>query len=267
MLSNPIHQNLSTSFVNVGALVKHLHRLQFVGRVHIEMSSYEADVSFRSPNRVHAREYDHISGTLCEGEKALRNILERAKEPNGRIHVYPEFEQAVDPPSPPRIFVDESIVSGARKMAYGTCDTMASSLIANVSEISLARDRDELKELVLELLKNSAAAFSKQRLDFEGLFRNASQLNADRYTFLDPEAGLIEFKNGRLFVSEHVSAQNLANGVSVVLGHMLVRLRESRDLRKLHNFTIHRMRLVISRRNALLERLMIRRQFEKLVEY
>lgn len=266
MLSNPIHQNLSTSFINFGALVKHLHRLQFVGRVHIEMSSYEADVSFRSPNRLHAREFDHISGTLCEGEKALRNILERAKEPNGRIHVYPEFEQPSLAPSGERVFVDQTIVSGARKMAYGVCDTMA-VVAGESSDRSLARDREELKELVLELLKNAAAAFSKQRLDFEGLFRNASQLNADRYSFLDPEAGLIEFKNGRLFVSEHVSAQNLANGVSTVFGHILLRLRESRELKKLYNFTIHRMRFILSRRNPLLERLMIRRQFEKLVEY
>lgn len=265
MLSNPIHQNLSTSFVNFGALITHLHRLQFVGRVHIEMSSYEAHVTFRSRNRVHAREYDHIAGTLCEGEKALRNILVRAKEPNGRIHVYPEVEHPGREPLAERVFVDETIVSRAREMAYGSCDTMV--VVADECSRSLARDREELKELVLELLKNAAAAFSKQRLDFEGLFRNASQLNADRYAFLDPEAGLIEFKNGRLFVSQHVSARNLANGVSAVFAHILLRLRESRELKKLYNFTTHRMRLVLSRRNALLDRLMLRRQFKKLVEY
>jgi hypothetical protein len=211
MLSKPIHQNLSTSFVNLGALVKHLHRLQFVGRVHIEMSSYEADVAFRSPNRVHAREYDHISGMLCEGEKALRNILVRAKEPNGRIHVYLEHEPPVRRQNAAEcIFVDKAIVSGARKMAYGACDTMAGSMAADElsgSEISLARDREELKELILELLKNADAAFAKQRLDFEGLFRNASQLNSDRYEFLDTETESIEFKDGRFFVSDRVSAQ------------------------------------------------------------
>jgi hypothetical protein len=266
MLSNPIHQNLSTSFVNVGALVKHLYRLQFVGRVHIEMSSYEADVAFRSPNRVHAREFDHISGTLSEGEKALRNILVRAKEPNGRIHVYPEHEPAIRQPEPKRVFVDEAIASGARKMAYGICDTMA-AVAEDSSDRSLARDREELKELILELLKNAESAYAKQRLDFEGLFRNACQLNSDRYEFLDTEAGAIDYADGRLFVSERVSAQQLANGVSAVLCHMLLRLRENRELKKLCNFTIHRLRLVLGRRNPLLERLMIRRQFEKLVEY
>lgn len=266
MLSNPIHQNLSTSFVNVVALVKHLHRLQFVGRVHIEMSSYEADVAFRPANRVHAREFDLISGQICEGEPALRNILVRAKEPNGRIHVYPEQELPIAQPKIERVFVDEAIAAGARKMAYGVCDKMAAAA-AESSERSLGRDREELKELVLELLKNADAAFARQRLDFEGLFRNASQLNADRYEFLDPETKSIEFNDGRLFVSERVSAQNLANGISSVLGYMMLRLRENRDLQKLHSFTTHRMRLVLGRRNALLERLMVRRQFEKLVEY
>jgi hypothetical protein len=243
--------------------------MQFVGRVHVELSSYEADIVLRSGNRVHAREYDHISGKLCEGKTALRNIIERAKEPNGRINVYTEREEQSVKATPERVFIDEAIASGARKMAYGTSDTIASSVVHDLyqSERSLARDRAELKELILELLLNASAAFAKQRLDFESLFQNACHLNSDRYDFLDPETASIEFKEGRLFVDDSVSAQQLAIGVSAVLGYMLLRLRESRDLRKLYNFTMHRMRPVLGRRNSLLERLMIKRQFEKLVEY
>lgn len=270
MHREPIHQNLSTSFINLGAMVKFLYRLQFVGRIHLELSSYEADIVFRTSNRVHAREYDYISGRLCDGERALRNILMRAKDPNGRIHVYPEPDQAVKRRGPARVFVDEAIVSGARKMAYGFCDTRASSVFeerSKADEASLHRDREELKELVLEILKNASVAFSKQRLDFEVLFRNACQIVSDRYPFVDPEAGKLEFFQGRLYAADSISCDELANAVSAVLAHILLRLKQSSEHHRLFDFTTHRMRLVLSRRAALLDRMLLRRQFERLVDY
>lgn len=269
MIKDPIHQNLSTSFVNLKELIKHLHRLQFVGRVHLELSSYEADVVFGSAERVHAREYDHITGRLSEGEKALKSILTRAAEPNGRITVYPENETV--PARRQSVFIDQAIVSGARNMAYGFCDTIAAGAIAGLttaqSKAGLPGDREELKEMVLEMLNSASAAFSKQRLDFDGLFRNACRVNADRFPLIDPDNGAIEFGNGRLYVSENVSPVQLANCVSGVLGHMLTRLRESSELRKLDYYTTHKLRTVIAGRTALLDRLMIRRQFEKIVAY
>jgi hypothetical protein len=264
MTSQPNYQNLSTVFVNVGDLVKYLHSLQFVGRVNIASQTFEGEIVFRPGDRVHALETDLATGESVAGENALRSILKRSKAEECRIDVVPDADD--EKPAPIRVFVDEAIVSGARKMAYGFCDTIASSRVAGAVRNEL-QDREELKEMVLELLKNASAAFQKQRLDFDGLFRNACQINADRYAFLEPGLKSIIFTDGRLYVHRDVSPQQLANGISAVLGYMLLRLRESSELKKLHNFTMHRMRSVISRRQDVRDRMLVRRQFEKLVDY
>lgn len=109
----PIHQNLSTSFVDLAALVKHLRRLQFVGSIRVELSSCDADIIFTGRGRLHALLNDHVTGSVTEGEPALRRILFRAKEPNGRIHVF----NASGRETHADVFIDEKIVITARKMA------------------------------------------------------------------------------------------------------------------------------------------------------
>src|SRR5688572_30522794 len=89
MRGKPIHENLSTAFVDLRALVRHLRGLQFVGTVRLEFASYEAEIYFTPAGRIQAREYDRLVGRIAQGEPAFRRILGRAKEPMGRIHVLP----------------------------------------------------------------------------------------------------------------------------------------------------------------------------------
>ncbi len=99
--------------MDLAALVSHLRRLQFVGSIRVELSSCQADIIFTGRDRLHALLTDHLSGRVTEGEQALRHILFRAKEPNGRIHVFNASgrERNAD------VFIDEKIVITARKMA------------------------------------------------------------------------------------------------------------------------------------------------------
>ena len=71
MNRDPIHQNLNTSFVNLGALVRYLRSLQFVGSIRVDFSSYEADIILNGSRAVRAREYDHIAGRISQGEHAF----------------------------------------------------------------------------------------------------------------------------------------------------------------------------------------------------
>jgi hypothetical protein len=88
MKVRPIHENLDTSFVNLSALVRYLRRRQFVGRIRVELSGYEADIYLNELNSVRAREHDRISGRIAEGEEALQRILIRSREPGGIVNVY-----------------------------------------------------------------------------------------------------------------------------------------------------------------------------------
>src|SRR6478609_3162804 len=116
MKKQPIHQNLNTSFVNVGALVRHLRKLQFVGSIRVELSSYEADIIFTSSKTIQAREYDHIAGRISQGPQALQRILIRSKEPHGRVHVYRAVEGYAGT-GDGSVFIDKTIIADAREMA------------------------------------------------------------------------------------------------------------------------------------------------------
>lgn len=88
MKVRPIHENLDTAFVNLSALVRYLRRRQFVGRVRVELSGYEADIHLSEANGLRAREHDLITGRIAEGEEALQRILIRSRESGGIVNVY-----------------------------------------------------------------------------------------------------------------------------------------------------------------------------------
>jgi hypothetical protein len=92
--------------------------MQFVGHIRLEMSDYDADISFTPQGRLHAREHDHASGNFSEGDPAFRSILTRAaREPMGRIHV---FDGDTGQPVVTEIYVDDLI----RHAAYQTIDSV-----------------------------------------------------------------------------------------------------------------------------------------------
>src|SRR6476620_11561615 len=120
-----IHRNLSTTFVDIDGLVRHLRDLQFVGVVHIELCSYEADIIFTATKRLQARERDHAAGLTSQGADAFRRILVRAREPHGRLHVYQSMTNADDR----KIHIDEAIAARARLTVTGNSDSLAVHLM------------------------------------------------------------------------------------------------------------------------------------------
>jgi len=88
MKSNPIYENLDTSFVNLAALLRYLRGQQFAGNVRVELGGYEAEIVLTANGESRTREHDRFSGRIAEGEEALQRLLIRAREPGGLIHVY-----------------------------------------------------------------------------------------------------------------------------------------------------------------------------------
>src|SRR5207253_10462337 len=89
-----VYENLDTSFVNLGALLRYLQQRDFTGRIHIALSDYEATIRLRDGERREVRERDLGTGREAEGEAALQRLLVRALEGGGRISVYSEEEQS-----------------------------------------------------------------------------------------------------------------------------------------------------------------------------
>ena len=79
--SRIVYENLDTSFVNLWALLRHLSQRAFVGRVHVEMDDYSADVFLTGSNTPLVHEVDRATGTDVLEEAAKRfNWSERVKQ-------------------------------------------------------------------------------------------------------------------------------------------------------------------------------------------
>ena len=61
--SRVLYENLDTSFVNLWALLRHLSQRAFVGRVHVEMADYSADVFLTGSNTPLVHEVDRAAGS------------------------------------------------------------------------------------------------------------------------------------------------------------------------------------------------------------
>jgi|SRR5688572_18894408 len=224
MKKQPIHQNLNTSFVNLGALVRYLRSLQFVGSIRIELSSYEADIVFTDSRTIRAREYDHIAGRISQGEYALQRILIRAKEPHGRIHVYKAVEGYAgrDDGS---VFVDKSIVTQAREMAASHGGTIAHQA---GQEIILS-GQDTENALVLaalsDLLRVIDETLAKGKLSFAAAFRVACNEISSEFPFLRQSQSAMVYKNGEIFLKAEADAKLVACAVFAALKPIFKRLR------------------------------------------
>lgn len=257
----PIHKNLSTSFVNLAALVRHLRGVQFVGTVEIELSSYEAEIEFSENGALKAREQDHIAGRLSFGEDALQRIMIRAKEHGGTINVYKNGTEKRESP----VFVDKKIAEGARKMSLGDAasartDKMedflsrASFADAPIPKPATGFDADsvenwtELVGLVSEVIQTVEESMAKGNLNFAEAFRNACGFISFDYPFLDPDTDIFSYADGYITLRRKMIARDLIGGVMAALARMMERLREDPYYGNLCHLTMHRLRVLANRR-------------------
>lgn len=250
MRGKPIHENLSTTFVDLSALVRHLKNLQFVGTVRLELASYEAEIFFTVAGRLQAREYDRLAGRFAQGERAFKRILVRAREPMGRINVFrSEPEEAATYLR--RAFVDGNIVSMAKEAAFGPAETIVSNFaaITGAKPARPARSREDAA-LAMELILTIKDPYDRAKMDFDTAFQAACRAVADRHSFLDPEGGLFAFGEEFIAVSPKVSTTELFDGIAAALSHMIARLRGDAKFCKLLIYTRHRLQQHFSARHS-----------------
>jgi hypothetical protein len=229
MNKQPIHQNLNTSFVNVGALVRYLRGLQFVGSIRIELASYEAEIIFTESRTVRAREYDHIAGRIAHGEAALQRILIRAKEPHGRIHVYKTTEGYDG-----AIFIDKTIMAGARELAASRGGT---AVRTNASREVVLSGRDSENAQVLaaisELLRMIDEALAVGKLSFPAAFRVACDEIASEFPFMRKSRAALIYKNGEIALNADADAKVVSSAVFSALRPIFRKLRSEQKYSEL----------------------------------
>jgi hypothetical protein len=201
----PVHANLDTAYVNLGALLRYLQAREFTGRVHVELEEYDADVFLNGRESPRIRETDHASGRGGEGEEALRRLMVRASSPGGLISVYEGAQEAT---------LDGAAPAGAD-------DDEEDAGLALTKEEAEWRD---LLSLSGELIATVERAAQSVGADFNAIFRAARLGLAEDYPFLDPTANWLEYAGGKLRLHARPKLNTYAQGLSECLRRVVSQL-------------------------------------------
>ena len=216
--------------------------MQFIGSVRVELSSWEGEIVFTAGNRLQAREYDRLVGRIAQGEKALKRIIERSREPMGRINVV-RAEPKETAAHLRKAFVDERITSKAREVAFGRGDTAVDDLSRITRKPVKAPDRETVA-LAGELISTVKEPFDRAKMDFETAFNAAcSAMYGDR-------PWLVSIRDGEMKVAGEVRTGELFDAVAASLSHIINNLRGDARFGKLLIYTRHRLQQHFSARHA-----------------
>ena|SRR6185369_7193886 len=98
----PFLQNLDTTFVNLWSLLRKLTAQGFIGRVHVDLGDYSADIYLNGSNTPLVREIDRATNSETIEEGALHRVVLRTRESAGLINVFSGADEAtVQPLAPP----------------------------------------------------------------------------------------------------------------------------------------------------------------------
>jgi len=238
-----LYQDLDTSFVNLWALLRYLSQRSFIGRVHVELEKYTADVFLNGSKTPLVHEVDQEAGSDVIEEAALHRLVLRVRESPGSISVYEGEAEAVAPrPAEPAEIkssetepTDEmTVVSAAEPepvddAAAATAASMSSTPLLEESldapspkaeptnEPATEEERNEMIRASAEVIAGVDRATTSSGADFASLFREASIALADDYTFLDPMAGEFRYENFAVSVTGDLPAGSFVAGISEAL--------------------------------------------------
>jgi hypothetical protein len=90
----PLYQNLDTTFVNLWSLLRKLTQQGFIGRVHVELDDYSADVFLDGSSTPIVREIDRTANTETVETGTLHRVVLRARGTPGTINVFAGSDEA-----------------------------------------------------------------------------------------------------------------------------------------------------------------------------
>ena len=235
-----LYQNLDTSFVNVGALLRYLAQRSFVGRVHVELENYSADVFVNGSETPLVREIDRDAGTDVVEEAALHRLVLRVRESSGSINVYEGAEESIPPQvesaqaSPPladdiagadpeadaaQAETPEAATPGAMRSSAGKDEeeTVVATDTVTVVKQANAGEWSETMRVSGELIAGVEQAANSLGADFSALFRETRISLADDYPFLDPLAGQLRYENSTVSMNGNSQPPGYVAGLSEAL--------------------------------------------------
>jgi hypothetical protein len=223
--SRVLYQDLDTSFVNLWGLLRYLSQRSFVGRVHVELTDYSADVFLDGSETPLVHEIDRAAGTDVVEEAALHRLVLRVRESAGKISVHEGAAEAVAPQLHPSAkshdnlaaATPEAIVSDARDDDDSATETTL------LQESTPTADAAQTIILGGELIAAVEHAATAQGANFAELFQQSRVALGDDYTFLDPMNTSMRYQNSSLSIQGGTIPQGFVAGMSEALRRVVDR--------------------------------------------
>lgn len=218
--SHVLYQDLDTSFVNLWGLLRYLAQRSFVGRVHVELTDYAADVFLDGGETPLVHEIDRAAGTDVVEEAALHRLVLHVRESPGRISVYEGADEAVAPQRQAAV-TNADISSAATPESMRSCDAKdhedKATETTRVQESTPTADAVQTIKLSGEIIAAIEQAATSQGANFAELFRQTRVALGDDYTFLDPMSGSLDYKNSSVTIKGDNIPRGFVAGISEAL--------------------------------------------------
>jgi hypothetical protein len=217
--SRVLYHDLDTSFVNLWGLLRYLSQQSFVGRVHVELTDYSADVFLDGRETPLVHEIDHTAGTDIVEEAALHRLVLRVRESPGKIFVFEGANEAVAPAPVPVTSAPASSAATPEPMRSSDEreDDDAATETTVLPESTPTADRDQTIKLSGELAAAVEQAATSQGANFAALFQQTRVTLGDDYPFLDPMSGALHYQNSTVVIKGANIPQGFVAGLSEAL--------------------------------------------------
>ena len=200
--------SLSTSYVNLAALIRQLREEHFDGSIQVALEGYEAIVFLNGDSSAIVSEIDIETHAASETEGAMERLLVHAREPGGTITVY-ENE--------PESAADSGAVSGSQQtLAAFRPETPPNQLPPEVEV-----EWDELLRASAELVKAIERAMEGAEPDFVSHLRSVRVELGDDYGFIDPSTQSFEYNKGKVILNKRPSANAFITRLTECLRRMV----------------------------------------------
>jgi hypothetical protein len=224
--SRVLYQDLDTSFVNLWGLLRYLSQRSFIGRVHVELTDYSADVFLDGRETPLVHEIDRAAGTDVVEEAALHRLVLRVRESAGKISVHEGEAEAVAPqlqPSPESGQTLSAATPEAMRSSDANDDEDAATETTLLRESTPTPDATQTIILGGELIAAIEHAANAQGANFAELFQQSRVALGDDYTFLDPMSASIRYENSSLSIQGGTLPQGFVAGMSEALRRVVDR--------------------------------------------
>ena len=124
-------------------------------------------------------------------------------------------------------------------------------------------DWQMLLNVTAELLDTIDKTLAEANLEFSAAFEKARSEIANDYPFLNPSAGIFNYKNGKITVREQVGAKLFAAGINESLRRILEKLGKNPKFLNIYLTTVQKIIVLIEKRQAHYDKFSITPQLSK----